>query len=178
MTVTAPGMSNVLRAVLGAALGQHARRQRAAASPIGTLTNSTQRQLRPLVRIPPSSTPGGAAGAGDRAPDAERAVALGALGEGGGDDRQRGRGDDRGAEALHRARGDQPRLGLREAAGKRGEREQHQADHEHPPAPQQVGEAAAQQQEAAERERVGVDDPREVVAGEVQRGRRSTAARR
>ena len=26
-------------------------------SPIGTLTNSTQRQLRPLVRMPPSSTP-------------------------------------------------------------------------------------------------------------------------
>ena len=25
--------------------------------PIGTLTNSTQRQLRPLVRIPPRSTP-------------------------------------------------------------------------------------------------------------------------
>ena len=29
----------------------------AATSPIGTLTNSTQRQLSPLVRIPPSSTP-------------------------------------------------------------------------------------------------------------------------
>ena len=41
-------------------------------------------------------------------------------------------------------------------------------DHEHPPAPHQVGEAAAEQQEAAEGERVGVDDPREVVLGEVQ----------
>ena len=29
----------------------------AAAIPIGTLTNSTQRQFSPLVRIPPSSTP-------------------------------------------------------------------------------------------------------------------------
>ena len=50
----------------------------AAISPIGTLTNSTQRQLSPLVRIPPSSTPAAPPAPGDRAPDAERAVALGA----------------------------------------------------------------------------------------------------
>jgi hypothetical protein len=57
VTVTAPGRSNVVvpssarlsTSVRGASI--------AATSPIGTLTNSTQRQLRPLVRIPPISTP-------------------------------------------------------------------------------------------------------------------------
>ena len=140
----------------------------AATRPIGTLTNSTQRQLRPLVRIAAEQHAGGAAGARDRAPHAQRAVALGALGEGRGDDRQRRRRDDRGAEALDRARGDQPRLRLGEAAGERGEREDDQAEHEHAPAAEQVGEPAAEQQEAAEGERVGVDDPGQVVAGEVQ----------
>ena len=57
MTVTAPGRSNVL-APFSARLSTSVRGARnAAMSPIGTLTNSTQRQLRPLVRIPPSSTP-------------------------------------------------------------------------------------------------------------------------
>src|SRR6185312_15519596 len=57
VTVIAPGKSKVLAAssarlslsVLGASA--------AAASPIGTLTNSTQRQLSPLVRTPPRRTP-------------------------------------------------------------------------------------------------------------------------
>src|ERR671932_413442 len=40
--------------------------------------------------------------AADRAPDAERDVALAALGERRGEDRQRGGRDDRGAEALER----------------------------------------------------------------------------
>ena len=114
--------------------------------------------------------PGGAAGAGDGAPDAQRAVALRAFGERGRDDRQRRRRDDRRAEALNRARGDQPCLRLGQAAGQRGEREDDQADHEHPPAPEQVGEASAEQQEPSERQRVGVHDPREVIAGEVQVG--------
>ena len=63
----------------------------------------------------------------------------------------------------------QPSLRLRESARERGEREQHEADHEHPPASEQVGHPAAQQQEAAEGQRVGVHDPREVRAREVQR---------
>ena len=57
MTVTAPGMSK-LRVPTSARLSFRMRgAKNAAASPIGTFTNSTQRQLRPLVRIPPSSTP-------------------------------------------------------------------------------------------------------------------------
>ena len=57
---------------------------------------------------------------------------------------------------------------LGEAAGERGEREDDEPDHEHPPAPEQVGRASAEQEEPSEGERVGVHDPREVVAGEVQ----------
>ena len=120
----------------------------------------------------------GAARAGDGAPDAQRAVALGALGEGVGHDRQRGGGDERGAEALQGARGDEPDVGLRQAAEQRGEREDDEADHEELAAAQEVGEAAAEQQEAAEGEGVGVDDPGEVVLGEVERAARWRAARR
>ena len=57
-----------------------------------------------------------------------------------------------------------------EAARERGEREHHQAEHEHAPAPEQVGRAPAEQQEAAEGEHVGVHDPLEVLLREVERG--------
>ena len=63
---------------------------------------------------------GGAAGSGDRAPGAERLVALGAVAEGGRDDRQRRGRDDRRAEALGGAGGDQLALGGGEAGGERG----------------------------------------------------------
>src|SRR4029453_19212915 len=49
------------------------------------------------------------ADAAERAPDPERFVALGALGEGGGDDREGGRGHDRGAGALDDARREEGR---------------------------------------------------------------------
>jgi hypothetical protein len=73
------------------------------------------------------------------------------------------------AEALRSARGDQPRLRLRHPAGQRGEREDDEAEHEHASAPHQVSEPPTEQQEAAEGERVRVDDPRQVVLGEAQR---------
>jgi hypothetical protein len=37
----------------------------------------------------------------------------------------------------------------------------------HPPAPEQVGDPPAERQKAAERQRVSVHDPGEIVAGEV-----------
>ena len=118
-------MSNVALDVLVAALREDPRRRGTAVSrPIGTLTNSTHSQPSVLGQHAAEQHAGRAAGAGDRAPDAERLVALGALGERGRDDRQRGGGDERGAEALHGAGGDQPDLGLREAAEQRGEREE------------------------------------------------------
>ena len=121
VTATAPGMSKELPAS-SRRLSRRIRGANAAAAiPIGTLTNSTQRQFSPLVRIPPSSTPAAPPAPATAPQMPERAVALGPVGERGGDDRQRGGGDDRGAQALDRAGGDQPRLGLRQAAGQRGE---------------------------------------------------------
>ena len=94
VTVTAPGDVEVPRTPLGAALPEDARCEQRGDRPIGTLTNR-----------PSASQAGGehaaeqhagrAAGARDRAPDAERPVALLAFGEGGRDDRQRRRRDDR-----------------------------------------------------------------------------------
>jgi hypothetical protein len=55
------------------------------------------------------------------------------------------------------------------AAGQRGEREDDQSGHEHSPAAVQVGQPPVQQQQAAEGEAVGVDDPRQAVAREVRR---------
>ena len=55
-------------------------------------------------------------------------------------------------------------------AGARGDREHGQPEHENPPAPEQVRRPAAEQQEAAEGQGVGVDDPLQVGLGEVQRG--------
>ena len=111
--------------------------------------------------------PGGAAGARHRAPDPQRFVALGAVFEGGGDDRERGGGEDRGAEALDGAGGDQLSGIGGEAAGKRGEGEEDEAEHEDAAASEQVGEPAAEQEEAAEGQHVGVDHPGQAALAEV-----------
>src|SRR5205814_1082097 len=71
--------------------------------------------------------------AADRAPDAERDVALTALGERRREDRQRRRRDHRRAEPLERARRDQRRLRPGQARQQRGEREQDDAGEEEPP---------------------------------------------
>jgi hypothetical protein len=111
---------------------------------------------------------GRAAGAGHGAPDAERPVALRALGERRGDDGERGGGDQRGAQALEGAGDDEHDVVGRQAADERGDGEDPEPEHEQPAAAQEVGHAAAEQQEAAEDEGVGVDDPREVLAGELE----------
>ena len=164
------GAGQVKRAgsALGAALDQRPRRERRGGESDRDVDEQHPPPAQAAGEDPAEEHPGRAAGAGDRAPDAQCAVALGTLGERGGDDRQRRRGDDRRAEALDGAGGDQPPLGLGDPAGERGDREHHEAEHEHPPAPEQVGEPAAEQQEAAERKRVGIHDPREVGACEVQ----------
>src|SRR5439155_1095483 len=76
---------------------------------------------------------GRGAEAADRAPDAERNVALTALGERRREDRQRRRGDHRRAEPLERARRDQRPLRPGQARQQRGEREQDDAGEEEPP---------------------------------------------
>ena len=84
------------------------------------------------------------------------------------DQRERDRRDDRAAEPLHRARGDQHPLRRREAARERGEREERDADQEQPAVAEEVAEPAAEQEEAAEGEQVGVHDPRERGLGEAE----------
>ena len=67
---------------------------------------------------------------------------------------------------------------VREAAGERREREERQPGHEQPATAEQVGAAAAEQQEAAEREGICARHPLQARVGEVQIDARSSAARR
>ncbi len=167
--VTAPATSKARASLGGAALSDQARRQREG--------DQADRHVHPQHPLPAEAVgedaaeqdAGGAAGSGDRAPDAERFVALGPVPEDRGDDRERGGGDDRGAQSLGGAGGDQLGFGGGEARCQRGDRDQHQPGHEDAPAPQQVRGAAAEQEEAAEGEHVGVDDPGQVLVGEVER---------
>ena len=114
------------------------------------------------------------AGAGDGAEDAERPGALAAGRERRRQQRERGGGEQRAEHALQRAGGDEHLEALRGAAdgGRGGEAEQ--ADDERPLAAEEVAELAAEQQQAAEGQRVGRDDPLARAVGEVQRllGRR------
>ena len=121
-----------------------------------------------LGEDPAEEHAGGAAGSGDGAPGAERLVALGAVAEGGGDDRERRGGDDRRAQALGGARGDQLTLGRAKPAASEAARDEQEPGDEHAPAPEQVREPPAEQQEAAEGEHVGVHDPGQVLLGEVE----------
>ena len=70
---------------------------------------------------------------------------------------------------LHGARGDQHALEPASPQTRRRDREDRDADHEDPPAAEQVGGAAAEQQEAAERDRVGGHHPLEARVREVER---------
>ena len=72
------------------------------------------------------------------------------------------------ADALQRPGAEQPRLGGGEPAEQRGRREQDDAGDEDPAPAQDVAGPAAEQQQAAEGQRVGVDDPLQARAGEAQ----------
>ncbi len=89
----------------------------------------------------------------------ERAVTPRALGKPGRDQGERSRRDDGCAGALDHARRDQQHRVLREAAGQRGRREGQQPGDEHPAAAEQIGGAAAQDQQPAECDRVTGDHP-------------------
>ena len=93
-------------------------------------------------------------------------VAFAAGGERDGQQRERGRRQQRGADALYGADRDEHAGGGREPAGQRGGREQAEAGEEHAAAAEQVARPAAEEQEAAEGERVGVHHPLEAVGGE------------
>jgi hypothetical protein len=99
---------------------------------------------------------------GGRAPDAQRRAAL-APGERRGKQRQRRREHRRTADALQRAREVQRRRARRQAAQQRGDGEEAQAGDEHRPPAEAVGQRSGRQQECGERQRIGVDDPLQVL---------------
>src|SRR5437773_2426666 len=81
-----------------------------------------------------------------------RESALAPCGEGRRRAGARARRDDPRPEALERAPSDQRPLGPRQPREQGGEREDDEAREEDPPAPEQVGRAPAEEQEAAEGE--------------------------
>ncbi len=87
------------------------------------------------------------AAAGERAPDAERLVSLGRVGERRRHQRQRGRREQRSERALAGAGGREHSERLGRAADGRGRREPGQADDERPLSAQQVRDTPAEQQQ-------------------------------
>ncbi len=112
--------------------------------------------------------PDRAAAGRDRPVDAERLAAFLRVGEGRGEQRQRGRREDGAENALAGAGGDQHREVDRRAADGGGHGEAREAGDEHDLAADQVGEPAAEQQQAAERQRVRRHDPLPVHVAEAQ----------
>ena len=125
---------------------------------------------RPLDEHSAGDQTDGAAADRHRGVESDRAGALGTLAEHHHEQGQRGRRRERGADALHGASGKEQARRRGEAAGQRTDREERDAGDEDPPATEQVTAARAQQQEAAERQRVGVEHPGQVGAAERQRG--------
>jgi hypothetical protein len=83
-------------------------------------------------------------------------------------DRQRRRRDQRRAEPLQEAEADQGALGPGEAVEQGAGGEERQPGHEQAPSSEQVGHAAAQEQDAAEHDRVGGHDPLQVLLAEAE----------
>ncbi len=107
-----------------------------------------------------------AASGRDEPDHAHRLGAVGRLGEERHGQRERDGGDDRAAEPLNRASADEEPLRRREPARERRGGEERDPDDEELAVPVEVAEPPAEEQEAPEREQVGVDDPRERALGE------------
>ena len=101
-------------------------------------------------------------------PDADRPAPLARVGEDVRQDRQRGRHDERGAEALHPSQHDQRAGRADHRAAQRSAAEDHQADHEARLAAEPIAGVAADQQQAGEHDRVGVDDPLQLARRHVE----------
>ena len=100
-----------------------------------------------------------AAGRGDEAVDADRFRLVGGLREHRHDHPQDHRRGERAADPLDEAGADQDRLRRRGRAEQRGGGEDRQPDEEDAALAEQVAEPAGEQQQAAEGDQVGVDDP-------------------
>ena len=130
--------------------------------PTGTLMKKIHGQERSSVSAPPTIRPTALPPIAIAAQTPSAFARSAPFRERRRDDRERGRRDERGAEPLERAAGDQHPGVHGEPVEQRRDGEHDEAEEEQPLAPEQVARAAAEQQEAAEDERVGVDDPLEV----------------
>ena len=168
--VSAPARSK--RPWLRGGLGQHgAADGRAATMPIGTLTNSTQRQDAHCGEHAAGDQADGAAADGDRGVEADRAGALAPCREHRHQQREGRRRGQRAADALQRRgrRAARPGSGRSRRPARRAVNRR-DAGEEDAAAAEDVAGAGAEQQQAAEGQGVGVDHPRQVGGGEVQRG--------
>ena len=168
VTVTAPSESK-FRAMPATRLSRTKRGTKSIVRmPIGTLTKKIHSQPAYSVSTPPSSTPM-AAPEPAIAPRIPRALFRSEPScEGHRDDREDRRRQRGAGESLQGARRDEhPRRGG-EPAEERDEGEERQSGHEHLAPPEQVAHATTEQQESAERQRVGADDPLEVLRREVE----------
>jgi hypothetical protein len=164
--VTPPARSEAPVRRVGPALGQQERRDRDHGEAHRHVQEEDPLPADRVGEHPAEQHADGAARRADGAPDAEGGVALAALREGGHQDRERRRGHQRGADALRGAGGDQGRLARRQPGDEGRGGEHGDADHEDPAPPDQVGDAASQQQQAAEGKRVGAHDPLEILLRE------------
>lgn len=105
-----------------------------------------------------------------RTPDAERPVPFGALAEADAEQRERRRRQRCSAEPLDAATGDEHPFAHGDRAECGSESEEAEADGEHASAPKGVREPAEEEEEAAEGDRVGADDPLQSLRGEPQAG--------
>jgi hypothetical protein len=96
---------------------------------------------------------------GDPSVDPESPCPFLRLGEGRREEGESRGCHDGGERSLERPRTEQHRGVLRETSESRGTREAEKADDEHPLAPEVVGDAAPEQEQATEREGVGGEDP-------------------
>jgi hypothetical protein len=108
---------------------------------------------------PTDEQPGRRAEPTQPAPDGERLVALGTLGERRHHQRERSGRHDRGREPLHRPRREQHGRRPRQPADQRREPEQRQPCDEDPAPAEEVGHAPAEQHQAAEGQGVAGEHP-------------------
>jgi hypothetical protein len=141
-----------------------------AATPTGMLTKKIHSQERRsgVGEDPAHQDARCCAGAADRAPGAERDVALAAFGEGRGQDRERRRRDRGRAEPLEGTCRDERGVVPRQAAQERAHGEDHEAAHEDASPVEDVGEPPTEKEEAAEDECVGAEHPLQVLLREAE----------
>ena len=96
---------------------------------------------------------------GEAGPHGDRSAPLTRVAEDVGQDRQRGRHDQRPADAHERPAGHQLQGARRQRGRRRADGEQDDADLQGALAAEPVAEAARRQQQSGEHERVGIDDP-------------------